>query len=249
MVSQDNAGRWWAKSTSTGEWYYHDGNDWVLGSPPNSGTVTQDLQSTYEQRHCRKRKEVLGAIAVVFAGVTWVVFNLVRWVLPAAFPFESPSFYLQEGTTLLELSGTLVGLLGLYIRQAASYGRLGTIGLSMTSTGVMYLLVLNENLLFTLNTPSWMLSPLVVLAAQLARSLGFVLLGVSFLRARVLPRWMGLAFVAGGVVTTIAPLSAGYLPRLVDPLFLLVFWPVWLALGYALWPKMSEADYPPTRTS
>jgi hypothetical protein len=74
--------------------------------------------------------------------------------------------------------------------------------------------VLRENLLFTGDTPVGMTSPLVVLVAQLARSLGFVLLGIAFLQARALPRWIGLAFVVGSVVITMASLSAGYLPDL-----------------------------------
>ncbi len=30
----DKEGRWWAKSAKTGEWKYHDGNEWVPGAPP-----------------------------------------------------------------------------------------------------------------------------------------------------------------------------------------------------------------------
>ena len=89
-----------------------------------------------------------------------------------------------------------------------------------------------------------MTSPLAVLVAQLARSLGFVLLGIAFLQARALLRWIGLAFVVGGVVITMASLSAGYLPRFIDSLLLLVFGPIWLALAYAFWPKRGEAAIP-----
>ena len=169
------------------------------------------------------------------------MYSLVRWVLPATFSFDVSSFfYLQEGTTLLELAGTLVGLTGLHIQQDAISRKLGATSLVVTSIGVTYLLVLTENLLFTGDTPVGMTSPLVVLVAQLARSLGFVLLGIAFLQARALPRWIGLAFVVGGVVITMASLRAGYLPRFIDSLFLLVFGPIWLALGYAFWPKRAK---------
>lgn len=249
MVIQDDAGRWWAKKSSTeGEWHYHDGNNWVRATPPYGGAVTPDLQSGYQRRDRRKRREVLGAIAVMFAGVTWVLFSLVRWLPPATSSFEAPSFYLQEGTTLLELAGTLVGLIGLHTRRDVISRKLGATGLVVASVGVTYLLVVKENLLFTGDTPGGMLSPLVVLSAQLARSLGFVLLGMALLQARALPRWCGIAFVVGGTVITIATLSAGYLPRFVDSLFLLVFGPIWLALGYALWPRRGETVHPPTRT-
>lgn len=79
-----------------------------------------------------------------------MVYSLVRWVLPATFSFDASSlFYLQEGTTLLELAGTLVGLTGLHIQQDAISRKLGATSLVVTSIGVTYLLVLRENLLFT----------------------------------------------------------------------------------------------------
>jgi hypothetical protein len=97
MVIQDDAGRWWAKKSPTeGEWYYHDGNNWVRAQPPSCGPVTPGLQSAYQERD--RRREALSAIVVAFAGVTWVVYSLVRWVLPATFSFDASSlFYLQKG--------------------------------------------------------------------------------------------------------------------------------------------------------
>jgi hypothetical protein len=34
LMVQDDKGKWWAKSRTTGEWNYHDGSGWVPGSPP-----------------------------------------------------------------------------------------------------------------------------------------------------------------------------------------------------------------------
>jgi hypothetical protein len=34
LMVQDGEGRWWAKSRKTGNWYYHDGDVWVRGTPP-----------------------------------------------------------------------------------------------------------------------------------------------------------------------------------------------------------------------
>lgn len=145
------------------------------GAPPDYGPVASGLQGAHE-----KPKEVLGAIAVLFAGVAWMAFGLVM-------SMESPSFYLRQGTGLLELAGMLVGLMGLRIRRAASYRRLGTTSFLVASLGIMYLLVLNENLLLG-DTPGWMASAWIVCSAQLARFLGLVLLDVAALRARMLPR-------------------------------------------------------------
>ena len=34
LMVQDQNGRWWIKSRTSGEWHYHDGSAWVKGNPP-----------------------------------------------------------------------------------------------------------------------------------------------------------------------------------------------------------------------
>ena len=34
LMVQDEEGRWWAKSRTAGEFYYHDGTAWVKDTPP-----------------------------------------------------------------------------------------------------------------------------------------------------------------------------------------------------------------------
>jgi hypothetical protein len=34
LIVQDEDGRWWVKSPTTGEWHYHDGTAWVKDTPP-----------------------------------------------------------------------------------------------------------------------------------------------------------------------------------------------------------------------
>lgn len=34
LMVRDETGRWWAKSSSSGDWHYYDGNSWVKGVPP-----------------------------------------------------------------------------------------------------------------------------------------------------------------------------------------------------------------------
>jgi hypothetical protein len=36
LMVQDDEGRWWAKIGGSGEWYYHDGSNWIQGTPPGS---------------------------------------------------------------------------------------------------------------------------------------------------------------------------------------------------------------------
>ncbi len=37
LMVRDDKGRWWAKSRNTGVWNYHDGSNWVRGTPPGYG--------------------------------------------------------------------------------------------------------------------------------------------------------------------------------------------------------------------
>jgi hypothetical protein len=36
MMVQDGQGRWWMIGYETGQWYYHDGEKWVSGTPTTS---------------------------------------------------------------------------------------------------------------------------------------------------------------------------------------------------------------------
>ncbi len=58
---------------------------------------------------------------------------------------------------------------------------------------------------------------------------GFVLYGVATLRARVLPLWVGIAFIVG------LPLRFAMFP--IDPWGLTLFGLLWVALGYVLWSR------------
>lgn len=37
LMVQDDEGRWWAKVGDSGQWHYHDSDDWVQGTPPAYG--------------------------------------------------------------------------------------------------------------------------------------------------------------------------------------------------------------------
>ena len=78
----------------------------------------------------------------------------------------------------------------------------------------------------------------LVPVASLAVMIGFVLYGVATLRARVLPRWCGVALI----VAFPAAIASGTYAY---------FWLglVWLALGYLLWRKRSTATERSSRVS
>jgi hypothetical protein len=74
--------------------------------------------------------------------------------------------------------------------------------------------------------------PIVEKGAQLGGfgvMLGFVFYCVATLRARVLPLWVGVAFVVG------LPLRFATFP--IDPWGLTLFGLLWVALGYVLWSR------------
>jgi hypothetical protein len=163
-----------------------------------------------------------GALGALVAGVAWIASFVVGLASEGqgSETFGLPSFYLIEGLTGLALVGTLVGLLGLHARQDANYGVLGTVGFLAALVGTA--LVLANVLL--IRTAERNLLDLLLLLGLLGMLLGFVLLGIATLRARVLPQWAGVALI---LVLPVAALLGDYGGGL-------VFGIVWLALGYVL---------------
>ena len=130
------------------------------------------------------------------AGVAWIASFVVGLVSEGqgSETFGLPSFYLIEGLTGLALAGTLVGLLGLHARQDANYGVLGTVGFLAALVGTA--LVLANVLL--IRTAERNLLDLLLLLGLLGMLLGFLLLGIATLRARVLPQWAGVGLRTPG---------------------------------------------------
>jgi hypothetical protein len=147
LMVQDEEGRWWAKSRRSGEWHYYDGIAWFRGTPPGGRPTPRATPSTEErvseyQPQCEgqgawwRRKEVLGAIAIVFAGATWIVWALIIAVVSAPAPLT-----LYLGAFALTQVGTLVGLMGLRMQQGASYRVLATAGFLLASISIAFLLI------------------------------------------------------------------------------------------------------------
>ena len=164
-----------------------------------------------------------GAMAAVFAGAAWIA-----WV-----PFRifgSPSFYEDAGFAVLSLAliGTLGGLVGLNALQQARYGRLGQVGFYFAFVGTLFALMIR------LYLRDDVLDAMLVLGF-FGMIVGFVLLGIATLRARVLPRWSGLLLILSlplwiivGVVIALVADGDGWISMG------LAFGLIWLALGYAL---------------
>jgi len=171
-----------------------------------------------------------GVVGALVAATAWTASGLVAFVFGVS-PFGpegSLSWYLIESSDAVAEAGMMVLLLGLHARQAP-HGWPGTAGFLLAFAGtasiflatVIYVLAADGSLaIFDVLEP----------ASRIGLLVGFPLLGVVTLRAKVLPRWSG-------------PLL-GIFPVVLVLVFILVeqygavralFGPYWLAVGYALW--------------
>jgi hypothetical protein len=183
-----------------------------------------------------------GAIGGVIGGVAWAVSGVLAFVFPGVIAF-GPEYSLfdrlGESFHAIAEGGMLLWLVGSHVQQAPSYGRLGTIGFvsSFVGTTVLFL----DTWLYVVAgeaTPTSVYQIGFVLGL-LAWLVGFTLLGIATLRAKVLPRWCGLLLIV-------------FFPLI---LFLTSFFGVggillgllWLALGYVLWAWRDTPAEQPAR--
>lgn len=186
------------------------------------------------------RWAVSGALmAVIGLTVSSIVaFALVQPPASNMGPVGSLSWYLIESSDAIAEVGILAALVGLHVRQSSSYGRLGTAGFIAAFVGTAC---------FVLSTVIWLLTKtdgmflgILFSSALLGWLVGFPLLGIATLRARVLPRWGGLLLVAYPAVF----LLAFFLVDFYGEARVLLGLP-WLALGYALWSERGASVIQP----
>lgn len=113
-------------------------------------------------------------------------------------------------------------------RNAGRFGRLGWTGLGASVVGVAVLIIssLVQAAFFGGNFP---LMPVFVVPGGLALVVGFLLLGITILRARVLPLWAAVLFVVGSLA------MLGFNDQNAQVLMAIPFGIAWVAVGYALW--------------
>ncbi|MDP9477293.1 MAG: hypothetical protein M3R38_16700 [Actinomycetota bacterium] len=180
---------------------------------------------------------LLGAILAI---VAIVGHNAVRQASEFADITNSPSVtfvrLLMVGALLV-----IIGLPGLYARQAERAGVLGLLGFVMTFVGLLFAdVVMTANYGFIMPKiaatsegraliESGLPDPGFMMLVFPMILIGLLLLGIGIVRAKVLPRWMGLLFVAGVLFIPVAsavPLIAHLFSA---PIFL-----AFASCGYAL---------------
>ena len=155
-----------------------------------------------------------GAMAFMLGGLVWIAFNIYALIQGGTPALPGPGFAAFYVAAVLFTSA---GLLGFHALQQDSYGRLGRIAL-YTVLGSSALLIVNALiLLFTIPAVFNVINMIGLLGVLI----GFILYGVATLRARVLPIWCGVLFIAflpvsialgnyGNFFTGLALLALGY---------------------------------------
>jgi hypothetical protein len=198
-----------------------------------------------------------GGLAALLAGTAWVLASptgIIAWgalgeyvaimVTSREEAFGTPSFYLVKVVSTIALIGTLGGLVGLHTRQETSYGWLGLSGFFLAFVGTSLVMasttiVIGSGRQFITTTSA---------PGLLGMFIGFTLLGVATLRARVLPRWCGLALIVclplAFVVLVILELIIGGVTEgeiAVGIALGATLGIIWLALGYMLCSESGAA--------
>ncbi len=128
-----------------------------------------------------------------------------------------------------------LGLTGVVIRarHAGLFGRLGRIGVVASVVGIALVVIgsLIQAIFFGGDFP---LMPFFVVPGLLTVLVGFLLLGIAVLRARVLSRWAAALLIVG----TLAML--GFNDQNAQALLAIPFGISWIAVGYALWSDRSS---------
>lgn len=137
----------------------------------------------------------------------------------------------------------LAGVTGLVLlsRDTGRFGRAGRTGVQVGVAGLVVLLMagLAQGLVFGVD---FALMPYLVWPAMLAVVVGFALLGIEVMRARVLPGWAGALLILGSLGLTAANEQTSLV------LLAIPFAVAWMAVGYVLWSRGSRPAATPALT-
>jgi hypothetical protein len=170
-----------------------------------------------------------GAISLMLGGVMWLLLGFLATIgyLQAIPGREDVVLF------IVALLFTGAGLVGLHILQKASYGLLGRAGFYIALVAIAARVL--GAVLFLAGSSAFKGFSLPV--ATLGMLVGFVLYGVATLRARVLPRWYGLALIVSMPVSLYVAVYYGTV----------LFGLILVVLGCVLWLHRGAATEQPSR--
>lgn len=175
-----------------------------------------------------------GVWGALLAALGWTVSSIVAFVLggdPFG-PIGSLSWTLIETFDAIGEIGMLVALIGLHVRQAPTYGRLGTAGFAVTAIGVASLFLATVIWLLSSGADGLVLGVFFI-AGIVGWVVGFPILGIATWRGGVLPQWVGLSLIAYAALFLFV---WGVLLDSYGEARLLIGLP-WLAFAYVLWSQ------------
>jgi hypothetical protein len=184
-----------------------------------------------------------GGVAGILAGVAWAVSGIIHFamVYPDAGtgPTGSLSDYLIEGAHAVAEAGMLGAPLGLRARQTPRYGWLGAVGFALAFLGSALLCAITVIAIISGDALGEAVLGTIFISGVLGWLVGFPLLGIATLRARVMPRWCGVMLIAFFPLFGFLLGSYGWGGIALGLL--------WLALGYALLSANGAAAQEPSR--
>ena len=120
LMLQDESGDWWVIGYETGQWYHHDGTDWVRADPP--GHIKAEMRPPPDtQPESKTSKPITGATGlrfmtwnpVLLVSICWGVIWGITWSIPWLFDYI---YIIDEGGGFIfailcaVLSGLVCGL-------------------------------------------------------------------------------------------------------------------------------------------
>lgn len=182
-----------------------------------------------------------GGLAALLAGVLLVVSEILRLYIDLVDPDFYRSVFVFDGVLALLLVVLVqLGLVGLYARQAGSAGTLGLVGFVLAFIGVQlsmgssFVDAFAKPVVWPWEDPEYFertIAALAIFAPGFV--LGWVLLGVATLRARVYPRASAMLLIAGTLILLL-PLPLGGV----------IFAAAVAWMGYVLFTGRSEEEAP-----
>jgi hypothetical protein len=161
-----------------------------------------------------------GAIAGMVAGIGYLVQAVMGLSKPQAEVFSGTSDYVLEVVFIIALLANIFALMGLHTFAQTRYGKSGATGFWLALAGTFLILVSASA---TLAAGQNFLGILFLIGLFLS-FLGYVLLGVSTLRSKVLPTWAGLALLLGFPLSVLLNTFGGGI----------LYGLAWLGVGYYL---------------
>lgn len=161
-----------------------------------------------------------GGITGIVAGLGYIVQAVMGLIKPQTEVFSGTSDYILEVVFIIALVATIFGLMGLHSFAQNQYGKAGLVGFWLTVIGTALMTI---SAIATLVAGENSLGP-VFLGGMLLALIGYVVLGITTLRVKVLPLWGGLALILGFPLSVfLSALGGGIL-----------FGLAWLSVGYFL---------------